>query len=318
MSIRDWLFAQCLVGGFLLAGCGSDGAGDAAHEAYPGADLGMPPVAAGYVRYVSEPISVGPGEDVIWNEWITPPQDQDMDVIDVLGRQSRGGHHALLVSTTDVQALGFSREWRETDMLNSRTVAGTGGDGKDTKVLPPGATFRIKQGAALQIQSHFANTTNNALLGRSAFDVKLGPADPNAKVAAIFAVTTLDLLVKPQGTTTIETRCDVKEEVKLLNYANHMHEWGVAASTLLIGADGSTRELKIDRAWDPLWAFHPNYTQFSVEAPAILPAGSTVSTTCTWSNDSAEPLEFPSEMCVFTGFVLGDADVACVNGTWSG
>lgn len=314
--------ARCLVAGLLsglvLGGCASEDAAENGSEEYPGAALGMPPVAAGYVRYVSHPLTVAPGEDVMWNEWITAPQDQDMDVVDVLGRQSRGGHHALLVSTTDAEPVGFSREWKDTDMFNSRTVAGTGGDGKDTKTLPPGATFRIKKGAALQIQSHFANTTDKTLIGRSAFDVKLGPADPNAKVAAIFAVTTLDLMVKPNAVTTLETRCDIKQDVQLLNYANHMHEWGLSASTVLIGADGSTKDLKIDRTWDPLWAFHPNYTQFSVEAPAVLPAGSTVSTTCTWSNDTAEALRFPSEMCAFTGFMLGDGDIACLNGSWSG
>jgi len=316
MNIR--FLASCLIGGLLVGGCASKDAGEDPHEDYPGAALGMPPVAAGYVRYVSQPVAVPPGKDVMWNEWITAPQDEDMDVIDVSGVQSRGGHHALLVSTTDAQPVGFTRAWEDTDMLSSRTVAGTGGDGKDTKTLPPGATFRIKKGAALQIQSHFANTSDKVLKGRSAFDVKLGPADPNAKVAAIFAVTTLDLVVKPSAITTIETRCDIQKDVQLLNYANHMHEWGVSASTVLIGADGATQDLKIDRTWDPLWAFHPNYERFSVETPFVLPAGSTLSTTCTWSNDTAEALEFPSEMCVFTGFMLGDADIACLNGTWSG
>lgn len=313
MNTRSRFWAFCLVADALSLGC-------AAHETrddYPGAELGMPPVAEGYVRYVSQPLTVGPGQDVMWNEWVSAPQDRDMDVIDVSGRQSRGGHHALLVSTTDVQPVGFSREWQDTDMLNTRTVAGIGGDGKDTKSLPPGATFRIKKGAALQIQSHFANTSDQVIVGRSGFDVKLGPADPNAKVAAIFAVTTLDIEVKPNGITTLETRCNVKKDVRLLNYANHMHEWGLSASTVLIGADGSRTDLKIDPTWDPLWTFHPNYKQFSVEAPAVLPAGSTVSTSCTWSNDSSQTIEFPSEMCVFTGFMLGDGDVACLNGSWS-
>jgi len=315
--VRPW--APTLIGGLFLGlplgGCASTDSNEGISEEYAGAELGMPPVAAGYVRYVSDPLTVPPGKDVMWNQWIAAPQDEDMDVIDVSGVQSRGGHHALLVSTTDVQAVGFSREWKDTDMLNSRTVAGSGGN---QKTLPPGATFRIKKGSALQIQSHFANTTDEPLTGRSAFDVKLAPADPNAKVAAIFAVTMLDLMLKPNASTTLETRCGIKQDVRLLNYANHMHEWGVAAATVLIGADGSTRDLKIDPAWDPLWAFHPNYEQFSVEAPFLLPAGSTVSTTCTWSNDTAEPIEFPAEMCVFNGFMLGDGDIACVNGTWSG
>src|SRR5262245_38764958 len=140
------------IGGLLLVACASREAPTDGREDYPGAALGMPPVAAGYVRYVSQPLAVAPGEDVMWNEWVAAPQDTDRDVIDVSGRQSRGGHHALLVSSTDVQQVGFSRAWVETDMLNSRTVAGTGGDGKDTKILPPGATFRLKKGAGLQIQ----------------------------------------------------------------------------------------------------------------------------------------------------------------------
>src|SRR6185437_1611648 len=86
-----------------LAGCGASGdgasgpaaastddasaapstsTGDAAAEAagnYPGADIGLAPVASGYVRYMTTPLMVAPGQDVFWEEWVAPPLTEDTD-----------------------------------------------------------------------------------------------------------------------------------------------------------------------------------------------------------------------------------------------
>jgi hypothetical protein len=100
-------------------------------------------------------------------------------------------------------------------------------------------------------------------------------------------------------------------------YANHMHDWGVSASTELINADGTMTPLQVDPVWDPSWAFHPNYTKFSQQAPKLVPAGSTLHTTCTWANSGSTPITFPDEMCIFGAFFVGNQDVTCANGVWN-
>jgi hypothetical protein len=307
----------------VLSGCGGHGsAGGSASgvkgqsTSYPGADLGLLPVAADFVRYETQPVAVNAGEDVIWTEWVAPQLETDMDVLAVTGLQSKGGHHALLYATTNMQPVGTSRAWQEADQLTAQTVGGIGGEGDDAVQLPAGVVFRIQKGRALMIQSHYLNATNETIEGRSALDVKLGPVNPSAQVASLFANTTLKISIPPGGTTTIDVSCKVQKDLRVLMYANHMHNWGVSASTELLNADGTSAPLKVDPAWDPSWAFHPNFTRFSLQAPALIPKGSTVHTTCTWSNNKDTALSFPDEMCVFVANYLDDSDAPCVDGNW--
>jgi hypothetical protein len=306
--------------GLLLAGCGGHGsAGGTAGgtpASYPGADLGLAPVAAGFVRYETQPVSVRAEQDIMVSEWVAPPLESDMDVLAVTGLQTKGGHHALLYATTDVQRVGTSRPWQDADQLAARTVGGIGGEGNDAIELPAGVVFRIPKGSALLIQSHYLNASAATIEGRSVLDVKLGPADPNAQVASLLASTTTRISIAPGATTTTDVSCVVQKDFRVLMYANHMHNWGVSASTELVSADGTSTPLKVDPVWNPAWAFHPNYTRFTLRAPALIPAGSTIHTQCTWSNTGSKALTFPDEMCVFAGFYLGSADAACVEGNW--
>ena len=146
--------------------------------------------------------------------------------------------------------------------------------------------------------------------------MKLGPADPNAQVASLLASTTTNFSIAAGATATTDVSCRVQKDFRVLMYANHMHNWGVSASTELINADGTSTLLKSDPVWDPSWAFHPNYTRFTLQAPALIPAGSTIHTKCTWSNTGSKALTFPDEMCVFAGFYLGTSDAACIEGNW--
>lgn len=95
-----------------------------------------------------------------------------------------------------------------------------------------------------------------------------------------------------------------------------MHEWGVSTYTEVTDPAGVTEMLKNDPHWSADWALNPNLTAFTVEQPKIVKAGSTLHTHCKWRNDGAEAVKFPTEMCVFFGFVLRDSDVICNNGEW--
>jgi hypothetical protein len=276
----------------------------------------MAPVADGFTRYETKPVTVPAGQDVLWSEWVAPPLENDMDVVAVTGLQSKGGHHAILYATTNVLPVGTSRAWQDADQLTTRTVGGVGGEGNDAIELPPGVVFRIKKGSALMIQSHYLNAGAQSLEGRSVLDVKLGPVDPTAQVASLFANASVAVSIPPGPRTSADVSCMVQKDLRLLMYANHMHNWGISASTELIAADGTTMPLKVDPTWNPSWAFHPNYSRFPLQTPAIIPAGSTIHTTCTWSNNTNKTLNFPTEMCTFAGFYLADSDAACVNGQW--
>jgi hypothetical protein len=310
------LLASCSGTGTALNATETNSGTDAAGQGnYPGSDIGLPPVADGFTRYETTPITVPPDQDVMWEEWVGAPIDSDMDVVSVTGKQSLGGHHALLMGTTNVQAVGTSRAWQNADQLAARTLGSVGAEGTGVK-LPAGVVFRVAKGSALMIQSHFINTGRQSIQGRTVLDVKLAPADPSAQVASLITNGTLTVSLAPNASTTLTATCKVQKDMHVLMYANHMHNLGMSASTQLVSADGTTMPLKVDPKWDSSWAFQPNYTTFSLESPALIPAGSTLSTTCTWFNSKNTTVMFPDEMCTFNGFYLGQSDANCIDGQW--
>jgi hypothetical protein len=280
----------------------------------PGVELGLPPPVTGAVRYQTTPITVPPGQDVMWSEWIAPPLDDDRDVISISGAQSKGGHHALLVTTTDLQPVGTSRQWLEADQLTMRTLGAIGAEGGNVFELPPGVVTRAKKGGELMIQSHFINTSDQPISGYSVIDVALGPVDPNAQVASLLNNTTLQVSLPPSARSTVTASCFLPSDYHALMYANHMHQHGVSVSTELVNPDGSTLMLKDDPSWNYSWAFDPNFTRFPLQSPQLFPAGSTIKTTCTYANDTSATIKFPDEMCVFTSHILNEADVDCIEG----
>jgi hypothetical protein len=282
----------------------------------PATDLGLPPVAPGFVRYPTHPVTVAPGENIMWAEWVGPPLESDMDVVAVTGLQSKSGHHANLYATTDVQPVGPGRAWRETDQLAGKNLGGIGGEGGSAIELPPGVVFRVAKGSALMIQAHYLNTGTQPIDAVSVLDAKLTPVDPSSQVASTFANVATNFSIPPAGRATADTTCVVQSDLRFLLYANHMHDWGVSASTELINADGTIVPLKVDPVWDPSWAFHPIYAKFSPQAPQLIPAGSTLHTTCTWANNGSTAITFPDEMCIFGAFFIGGNDVTCANGAW--
>jgi hypothetical protein len=234
-----------------------------------------------------------------------------MDVVEVTGAQSKGGHHANLYSSTNVQPVGTNNAFAQADQLNQHTLGGVGGEGGSAIKLPPGVVFRVAQGSALVIQSHFINATAQPADDRSVLDVKLTPVDPSAQVASLFASVDPAVSLAPNARTTMDFKCSLQMDLHALMYANHMHAYGLSATTELIH-DGTTTPLKVDPSWDPSWAFHANYTTFPAASPQLIPAGASLHTTCTWNNTTSKTINFPDEMCIFGVIFLGDKDASCV------
>lgn len=282
------------------------------HAAYaPG------PLAPGYQRFEAAPVDVPSASSTDWAQWVGGPLEQDYDVIDITGSQSIGGHHAILYASIEAQPSGFTRLWKDEDQTTTRIMGGVGGEGGANVKLPEGVVFRVKKGSYLLLQTHYLNTTDKPIVGRAHVDVKLGPVDPSHRVASIFANTTTSLTLPPRAQTTQDVNCDVKEDLKFIQISNHMHHYGVSTYTEFTSPSGVTQMLKQDTTWAEDLALNPNLTHYPADAPQIVPAGSRLHTHCEWDNTSGAPVTFPTEMCVFFGFVFAEADVTCNNNKWS-
>jgi hypothetical protein len=280
-------------------------------------DLAMAPPADGYQRFEPEPIEVAAGESHDWAQWVGGPLDQDYDVVDITGAQSRGGHHALLYATNEAQPAGFTRLWQDADQLTTRLMGGVGGEGGGKVTLPPGVVFRVKKGSYLLMQTHYLNTGEEPIIGTTVLDVKLAPADPSHRLASIMANTTTDVSLAPGLDSTLDVTCEVQQDLQFIQVSNHMHEYGTSTFTEFVDPGGQTHTLKSDAAWSYEWALNPNFATYPVEQPLLVPAGSTLHTQCTWNNMSDRAITFPTEMCVFFGFILNDSDIYCTGGRWS-
>lgn len=299
---------------------------DAARDATPGepddasnisdGSVDVPPLEDGFVRYETPAVEVGPGESDDWAQWVGGPLDQDYDVVEIRGDQSASGHHALMYATPEAHEPGFTRLWEDADQLTTRLMGGVGGEGGANAVLPEGVVFRIAKGSYLMVQTHYLNTSEETINARTVLDVKLEPVDRSRKVASIVSSTDLAVTLAAGVETTMDVDCEVMKDLQFLQISNHMHDYGVSTFTEVIEASGERRMIKDDPSWSGEWALNPNFTRFTVDDPLLVRAGSTLHTRCIWNNTTTEEVAFPSEMCVFFGFVLNDGDIFCSAGSW--
>jgi hypothetical protein len=304
----------------LLWGCGSSGNDPASTEG-PAAEFSPPAPEAGYTRYTAPSIpDLEPGADVMRCQYILAPFDRDMDVLDVSGYQSRGGHHSLAYAVKGSTApLGTSRKCNDEDNTKiGAFLGGIGGEGGKA-TLPPGVVFRLTKGSAVMLNTHFLNATADTLTGETVIDIKFAEVDTTRKVASMFANVNLDFTIDPQATSSADATCVVQHDLSMLKFTNHMHNYGTTAVTTIVRQDGTEEMLHADDAWVGDMQFNPSWSDWPVASPMVVKQGDTMRTHCEWANSTTNALKFPDEMCVGFGFFLTDTATApvCLGGSWS-
>lgn len=274
--------------------------------------LVLPPLQPGFQRFIAPPIELESGVSDDWIHWVGGPTEQDFDVETVKGAQSRGGHHALMLSIREPNPVGFTRKYTERDQLTSTSLGGVGAEG--AAPIPEGVVFRVKKGSYLAIQTHYLNPTNETLIGETYVDMKLTPTDPANTLASHFGSTSIGISLAPHAENVMDINCTIEQDLRILRMTNHMHHYGVSVFTEVTDPAGITKMLKQDDAWTEDWALTPNYDNFTVVSPLVIANGSTLHTRCVWNNDSDQEVTFPTEMCVFATVILGDNDITCIDG----
>lgn len=275
------------------------------------------PVPEGYQRFEPPAVELDPGDSHDWAQWVGGPLDKDYDVIDIRGQQSIGGHHALVYASTVAEMPGTTRLWKEEDQITSRLMGGIGGEGGANVQFPPGVVFRVKKGSYILIQTHFLNATTEHIVGRTVIDMKLAPVDASRTVASMFSSTTLSITLAAHNESAMDIACTAEKDLKFLQVSNHMHDYGKTQLTDYVDPSGAVHMIKEDQTWAGEQALNPNFSKYTLESPLLVPKGSMIRTHCTWNNTSASPVTFPTEMCVFFGFILNENDIYCTDGKWS-
>lgn len=287
--------------------------------AKPGDPFAPAPPTAGYTRFTTPVMkNLAPNTNTSYCQYIQAPSDRDVDVLDVQGHQSFGGHHVVAYATPIKADVGTSRSCTDEDNLLGGFLGGIGGEAGGGVNLPPGVAFRLPKGSAIMVNTHFVNNTDKAIDGQSVIDFKFAEPSPDRLVASMFTNGYMGFKVPAKGTLDSTVDCTIARDMQFILFTNHMHEWGAKAKTEVTRADGKVELLHEDRIWSPELAFRADYTKWAKDKPLTLFKGDRVRTYCSWDNTTGADLQFPDEMCFGVGFFLSTSSSSptCINGSW--
>jgi len=258
-------------------------------------------------------VDIEPGDDVTFCTFTDYIVDEPTIFGETYGAQSPTGHHAILQYATTPQEphTGPCK-----DMDGPIMLGGTGGKAiADTPTLPENYGVEVPAGAQLVINHHWINTTEDTVPGQSMVLARKLARGGNTVMAGSLPMLGLGWNIPAMGQLEYSTECTYSEDVNYVLALGHMHEWGEHISIDVKRASGETESL-INEDWTPEAATTAGGgTIFSLDEPYVINKGDTVRLTCKWENDTAEPLGFPREMCIFFGYTI-DANYFCANGTW--
>jgi hypothetical protein len=264
-----------------------------------------PPVKDGYTRYVLPPIlGLHPGEDKLFCQWVQVASPTDVDIVDVEGYQSVTGHHEVLYSSSEVEAVGTSRECTTQDMISVEFLGGIGGEGgANASKLPDGYVFRQRKERTLLVNAHYLNATDSIQDVQSVMDVKIADPSPERKPVGMAVINYLDFQIPPNTPSySVDATCTWPQDTNMIMWSNHMHANGLSISSDFSHAGGAPQTLATDASWQPEASFNPTWTHWDVNSPLTIHAGDTTHIKCTWQNNTSNMMLFPDEMCDAVGF----------------
>ncbi|HEY0254454.1 MAG TPA: hypothetical protein VGC41_23160, partial [Kofleriaceae bacterium] len=251
---------------------------------------------------ITAPLTMQPGEDKIFCQWIDAPAAADTDVVDIDGYQTLTGHHAVLYSTSEPQPVGENHECNTDDMVSVNFLGGVGAEGGNNTRLPAGYVFRQDKGRGLMANVHYLNATDSVQNVQSVIDIKLAAPSATLKPAGMAGINYLDFQI-PANTPsyTVDAYCTWPRDTSLMMWSNHEHEYGTSVYSELIHGDGTKEMLVADATWKAEEAFNPTWQMWDA-APKLIKTGEKVHVSCTWNNTRSSVLAFPDEMCDAVGF----------------
>lgn len=277
-----------------------------------------PPVPDGYTRYVLPAIhGLQPGENKLFCQWIALANTEDVDIVDIQGYQSATGHHVVLYSTSETEAIGTSRECTTADMVSVEFLGGAGGEGSPNSAkLPDGYVFRQGKERMLLGNAHYLNATDTIQDVQSVIDVKTAPPSPDRKPVGMAGINYADFQIPPNTPSyTTDAYCKWPRDTSIVMWSNHMHSAGTSVMSEVKRADGTIEQLAADPHWSPEQAFNPTWAKFPASAPMVIKTGDTVHVQCTWQNNTNAMMAFPDEMCDAVGMYTDAPDQAICDGT---
>ena len=241
---------------------------------------------------------------ILTTDWTLPPPNspkpdryfcadltmqQDVIISGFRTISPNGTHHTVLSVGDPVGP--DSPGYQCTVADNRTTLMYASGVGTDDFVFPEGVGLRVKAGQQLRLNVHTFNATDYDLSGTSGVAVKVVPS---VETEAEFTFAgPLQFSIPSDGAEhEIFGSCPVTQDVTVLNWWPHMHQLG--------------RHMKIEVSGEVVHDQPFSFTnQVNYPTERQLVAGDVIDVTCTYLNDTGDPVGFgdssTQEMC-FAGF----------------
>lgn len=252
---------------------------------------------------------VEPGQDVmicVFGTYSGP----DVGLHEVHTYQGAGGHHFQLMGTStptvdvadgtvmDCTGEGGDFQMASLEPLGLPNYATVNGVLSELAMpLLDTMAVELESGQRYVLQSHYLNTTQDALHIGDKVVLRTIPTEQVETWAAPLIFNRDDFSIPAGGSESVSFDCtiDADKEWNLLYMLGHMHEWGTAFQVDTVDGETATPFYSVPE-WDPVYRDAPIILNFTDTVQPLTP-GAVFRTSCSWFNDTDEPLGFPHEMC---------------------
>ena len=239
--------------------------------------------------------------------------DRELAVRGAAGVQQAGGHH-ITIYYTELIKDPQHHPCETAEMADWRMIGG-GGDEAEAAVaklrMPEGLAIRVPAGAQIVLQSHYINLGESFTANDSA-SLELVPTDSIDAYVNQFVFNDVGFAIPPHQEFESVSTCTAPADVDIIRLLGHMHEWGTYYHLERLDESDEPVETVIEKEWDPVFTSDPEILTFEPAAPMHIAAGTRLRQTCRWSNDTAEPILFPREMCLAYGLYFpDDGEIFC-------
>jgi hypothetical protein len=219
-----------------------------------------------------------------------PFSGNDVHIREFESHMTRGAHH-FLMNVVDDAPTGLE-PCTAIDVPSGPYATQTP---DDVFTYPEGVAALLAGANNLKLTSHYANSSGTPLLAEVAVTLRRARPETVGQEASFRSLSAPDINVPPRGSQTVggEITLNAQDEWNVYWVIPHMHQRGTRF-TVSAGPRAQQLVYETDRWEAPSRKFDP---------PLRLSAGDSLNYTCTFFNDTAEPLTFGesplgNEMCV--------------------
>ncbi|MBI4819881.1 MAG: hypothetical protein HY791_26645 [Deltaproteobacteria bacterium] len=260
--------------------------------------IAAPAPEADKLDLLTQEFTIAPGDDKMYCEFIDY-SDDDVAIRAFDSRQGEGGHHLLLLTTSNRRPNGTVEDCSDRAAMADMRPLILPLD------LPEGHAVRLTKGMQFVFQLHYVNTFTEPLLIRDVARLEKTPIDQVTHWVAPFATNDALFEVNPkaEGEKTFDCTVDA-EGLELILLGGHMHENGTLFDVQIGPTTEQLTSLYYVDPWRAEFRDTPPITTL-FDSPVPLPKGTVVRTSCKWKNATDKKLEFPHEMCSTFGYLRG-------------